>query len=54
GKGGVVRDPAKHQAVIQKLVRFARDQGFSVEGVLPSPLLGPKGNREFFLWLRRA
>ncbi|RMF88618.1 MAG: TlyA family RNA methyltransferase [Nitrospinota bacterium] len=52
GKGGVVRDPAKHQAVIQKLVRFARDQGFSVEGVLPSPLLGPKGNREFFLWLR--
>jgi 23S rRNA (cytidine1920-2'-O)/16S rRNA (cytidine1409-2'-O)-methyltransferase len=49
GKGGVVREPGLHQAVVSKLERFCRDQGLAVEGVTESPLLGPKGNREFFL-----
>lgn len=49
GKGGVVRQPELHQRVISELERFCRDQGLAVEGVVESPLLGPKGNREFFI-----
>lgn len=47
GKGGVVRDPAVHDAVIQKVVESAREFGFAPGRVMPSPLLGPAGNREF-------
>jgi 23S rRNA (cytidine1920-2'-O)/16S rRNA (cytidine1409-2'-O)-methyltransferase len=51
GKGGVVRDPALHRAVITRLARFAVLRGWHVRGVTASPLRGPKGNREFFLHL---
>jgi 23S rRNA (cytidine1920-2'-O)/16S rRNA (cytidine1409-2'-O)-methyltransferase len=52
GKGGVVRDPALHQAVIQDLT--AAFDGFKLRilGVIPSPILGPKGNREFLMHLQ--
>jgi 23S rRNA (cytidine1920-2'-O)/16S rRNA (cytidine1409-2'-O)-methyltransferase len=49
GKGGVVRDPELHRRVIGELERFCRDLDLDVEGVVESPLLGPKGNREFFI-----
>ncbi len=49
GKGGVVRKPELHQRVVSELERFCRDQGLVVEGVVESPVLGPKGNREFFI-----
>ena len=49
GKGGVVRQPELHRRVVSDLERFCRDQGLAVEGVVESPLLGPKGNREFFI-----
>jgi 23S rRNA (cytidine1920-2'-O)/16S rRNA (cytidine1409-2'-O)-methyltransferase len=49
GKGGVVRQPELHQRVVSELHRFCRDQGLAVEGVVESSLLGPKGNREFFI-----
>ncbi len=49
GKGGVVRDPAVHDQVCDSLVEFSRGLGFSVRGVTPSPILGPKGNREFLM-----
>ncbi len=51
GKGGVVRDPEQHRAVVRRLARFAVLHGWHVLGVEPSPLKGPKGNREFFLYL---
>jgi len=51
GKGGVVRDPALHAAVLDELEAFARDAGLSVSARHPSPILGPAGNREFFLAL---
>lgn len=51
GKGGVVRDPTLHQAVITRLARFSVLRGWHVRGVTASPLRGPKGNREFFLHL---
>ena len=51
GKGGVVREPAQHRAVVQRLARYAVLRGWHVLGVTASPLRGPKGNREFFLHL---
>ena len=49
GKGGVVREPELQQRVVSDVENFCRDQGLTVEGVAESPILGPKGNREFFL-----
>jgi 23S rRNA (cytidine1920-2'-O)/16S rRNA (cytidine1409-2'-O)-methyltransferase len=49
GKGGVVRDPELHQQVIGDLEGFCRTLGLEVKGVVESSLLGPKGNREFFI-----
>jgi len=47
---GVVRDPRVHRAVLEELVRFVREElGWSVCNGVASPLLGPEGNREFFL-----
>ena len=51
GKGGVVRDPANHHAVISRVARYAVLHGWHVRGVAASSLKGPKGNREFFLYL---
>ena len=54
GKGGVVRDAAHHHAVLGRVARFAVLHGWHVRGVAASPLLGPKGNREFFLHLTKT
>lgn len=51
GKGGVVRDPAQHEAVVEALTRFFATLGLRSESVIPSPILGPKGNREFIVRL---
>jgi len=47
GKGGVVKNPALHEEVIQSLSQFFETGGFRVHGVIPSPITGPKGNKEF-------
>lgn len=52
GKGGVVRDPEAHAAVLRSLLAQARRQGWTVAGVMASPITGPAGNREFLAWLR--
>jgi 23S rRNA (cytidine1920-2'-O)/16S rRNA (cytidine1409-2'-O)-methyltransferase len=55
GKGGVVRDSALHQAVIDRITAwFAGLPGWSVIGVTDSPILGPEGNREFLIAARRS
>ncbi|MCC6766234.1 MAG: TlyA family RNA methyltransferase [Deltaproteobacteria bacterium] len=51
GKGGVVRDAARHAEVLARLQRSVAEIGLRVDAVLASPLLGPAGNREFFLAL---
>ena len=51
GKGGVVRDPDLHQKVIDEITVFARSLGLKSRGVTSSPILGPKGNREFLIHL---
>lgn len=54
GKGGVVRDPAVHATVIERIKDFAGNQlGLEVTGVVPSPVRGPAGNIEFLMSLRR-
>jgi 23S rRNA (cytidine1920-2'-O)/16S rRNA (cytidine1409-2'-O)-methyltransferase len=54
GKGGVVRDPALHEAVCADVRGWLDAQpGWRVLGVVPSPLLGPAGNREFLVGARR-
>jgi 23S rRNA (cytidine1920-2'-O)/16S rRNA (cytidine1409-2'-O)-methyltransferase len=52
GKRGVVRDPALHRCVLEGLAELAGEMGLAVGGLEASPLLGPKGNREFLLYLR--
>jgi 23S rRNA (cytidine1920-2'-O)/16S rRNA (cytidine1409-2'-O)-methyltransferase len=54
GKGGVVRDPAVHARVCAAAVAWAEDRGWSVEGVVQSPITGPEGNVEFLLAARKA
>jgi 23S rRNA (cytidine1920-2'-O)/16S rRNA (cytidine1409-2'-O)-methyltransferase len=54
GKGGVVRDPSLHQKVIERISEFSRGLGLNVLRVKESHLLGPRGNKEFFLYLKRA
>jgi 23S rRNA (cytidine1920-2'-O)/16S rRNA (cytidine1409-2'-O)-methyltransferase len=55
GKGGVVRDPALHQAVCEDIARWlAERQGWQVQGIVESPITGPKGNREFLIAARRG
>ncbi len=53
GRGGVVRDPQTHAAVIARVVRWAIDAGFRVRGLIPSPITGDAGNREFLLLLQK-
>jgi len=52
GKGGVVRDPKQHLQVVEKIKLLATELGCQVVEVCESPLLGPKGNREFLIHLR--
>ncbi len=54
GKGGVVRDPTLHQKVIDRISNFCRGLGLEILGITESPLLGPKGNKEFFIYLRKT
>jgi len=54
GKGGVVRDAKLHERVIEDLTAFFAESGQRCAKVIPSPILGPKGNREFFILLNSA
>lgn len=51
GKGGVVRDPALQLEAVGKVAAAAAALGFIVSEAFPSPLKGPKGNQEYFLYL---
>jgi len=53
GKGGVVKDAHLHEKVVQELTEFFEAKELSARGHCPSPILGPKGNKEFLLCLMR-
>jgi 23S rRNA (cytidine1920-2'-O)/16S rRNA (cytidine1409-2'-O)-methyltransferase len=46
---GVIRDPQIHDRACEAVCESTRSAGFHVLGVIPSPILGPKGNREFLM-----
>ena len=52
GKGGVVRSPEEHLRVIEDIKAASVGFGYVVLGVIESPLVGPKGNKEFLIHLR--
>jgi 23S rRNA (cytidine1920-2'-O)/16S rRNA (cytidine1409-2'-O)-methyltransferase len=54
GKGGVVRDPALRAAAVHDVAVAAQALGWGAQAVTTSPLPGPSGNVEYFLWLRRG
>lgn len=54
GKGGVVRDPAVHRAVLLRVLSWAAAHGWAVAGLIRSPITGPKGNVEFLALLQRG
>ncbi len=51
GKGGVVRDPAVHTAVLREVLTFAAAGELAPHGLVRSPITGPAGNIEFLVWL---
>jgi 23S rRNA (cytidine1920-2'-O)/16S rRNA (cytidine1409-2'-O)-methyltransferase len=53
GKGGVVRDPAAHQAAIAGVIAATHGGGWRALQVVASPITGAAGNHEYLLWLQR-
>ena len=53
GKKGVVRDKAVHEEVIERIITFALENGFSVHHLEYSPIKGPEGNIEYLLHLKK-
>ncbi len=54
GKGGVVKDQQQHQQVIENIQTLATELGCAVLDVIESPILGPKGNKEFLIHLQKG
>ena len=53
GRGGVVKDPKVHAETLGRVALWAVAEGLRVRNICPSPILGDKGNREFFLLLQK-
>ncbi|MEY2872497.1 MAG: hypothetical protein RL526_637 [Actinomycetota bacterium] len=54
GAGGVVRDPQLRKNAVLEVAKSAHEMGLGTLGVVASPLPGPSGNVEYFLWSRRG
>ncbi len=52
-KGGIVRDPAVHQEVVEKVEAEAETIGFEIKGIVTSPITGADGNVEFLIHLTK-
>jgi len=52
GKGGIVRDPALHREVLERISSFVRSHGWGLSGLCASPVRGADGNREFLMLVR--
>ncbi len=52
GKGGIIKDPQVHARVLGRFIHWAVEESFRLLGLVPSPIPGAEGNREFFLLLR--
>ena len=49
GKGGIVRDESKHKEVANKITQLIAELNLDVRGVIPSPITGAQGNKEFLV-----
>jgi 23S rRNA (cytidine1920-2'-O)/16S rRNA (cytidine1409-2'-O)-methyltransferase len=52
GKGGIIKDPQLHAAILGRFIVWVVDNGFRLKGLIVSPILGTEGNKEFFVLLR--
>lgn len=52
GKGGIIKDPQVHARVLARFICWAVDSGLRLLGLVPSPIPGAEGNREFFVLLK--
>lgn len=53
GQGGIVRDIKKRENAVNNVAQFAENIGFKIKGLIPSPILGQKGNVEYLLYLEK-
>jgi 23S rRNA (cytidine1920-2'-O)/16S rRNA (cytidine1409-2'-O)-methyltransferase len=53
GKGGIVREPARHQEVVSRINKFVEGAGLRLGGTIESPILGAEGNKEFLSMYER-
>ncbi len=49
GKGGIVRDERAHREVLERIRKWLESEGWQVDGIIPSPITGSDGNREYLL-----
>lgn len=54
GRGGIVKDPEVHKAVIERVITGLKDYGFVVHGVVSSPIEGSMGNKEFLVYATKS
>ena len=54
GKKGVVRDKKVHEEVIEKVIGFALENGFSIHNLEYSPIKGPEGNIEYLVYIEKS
>ncbi len=54
GKGGVVRDKSLRERIVKDIERLSQGVGWTSKGYIPCPILGPKGNQEYLLYLTRC
>jgi len=54
GRGGIIKNPAVHESVVHKVTSAIMKQGFTLLGVIDSPILGSQGNKEFVAVFKRV
>jgi 23S rRNA (cytidine1920-2'-O)/16S rRNA (cytidine1409-2'-O)-methyltransferase len=54
GEGGIIQDSTVHERVVQEIIDFLPSIGLDKKGLVPSPILGAEGNREFLVWAQRT
>jgi 23S rRNA (cytidine1920-2'-O)/16S rRNA (cytidine1409-2'-O)-methyltransferase len=54
GEGGIVTDSAVQERVIERIVNFLPSVSLAQSGIIPSPILGTEGNKEFLLWAQKV
>jgi 23S rRNA (cytidine1920-2'-O)/16S rRNA (cytidine1409-2'-O)-methyltransferase len=52
GKGGIVRDETARNEAVERVRRFVQEQGFEIQGIIPSPIKGQDGNVEYLIYAK--